>query len=259
MKARKFLIVALALSVATIACSQNNAKLPDGTSAKDVLPSKAQVDSVSYLLGINFGSFLKSYNFGEDLNFAEMKKGMLDFVRAEGNMNDPDLVNQFKINPELMNDLFNDFLEKRNNYTTALNLAKETKFLAENAKKAGIQTTASGLQYKIIEAGSEQKPGPQDTVLVRYKGSLLDGSVFDQVWGDDSEPIRLTLDRVIPGWTEGLQLVGKGGKATLYIPSELGYGVNGTQGIEPNSTLVFDVELVDVFPYIDPRIDPEEF
>ncbi|MBO4916920.1 MAG: FKBP-type peptidyl-prolyl cis-trans isomerase [Bacteroidales bacterium] len=259
MKARKFLIVALALSVATVACSQNNAKLPDGTSAKDILPSKAQVDSVSYLLGINFGSFLKSYNFGEDLNFAKMKEGMLDFVRAEGNMNDPEFVNQFKINPELMNDLFNDFLEKRNNYTTALNLAKETKFLAENAKKEGVQTTDSGLQYKIIEAGNDQKPGPQDTVLVRYKGSLLDGSVFDQVWGDDSEPIRLTLDRVIPGWTEGLQLLGKGGKATLFIPSELGYGAGGTQGIEPNSTLVFDVELVDVFPYIDPRIDPEEF
>jgi FKBP-type peptidyl-prolyl cis-trans isomerase len=257
MKARKFLIVALALSVAIVACSQNNTKLPDGTDAKDLLPSRAQVDSVSYLLGINFGSFLKSYNFGDDLNYAKMKEGMLDFVRAEGNMNDPEFVEQFKINPELMNDLFNSFLEKRNQYTTALNLAKETKFLADNAKKDGVQTTESGLQYKILEAGSEVKPGPQDTVLVRYKGSLLDGSVFDEVWGEDSEPIRLTLDRVIPGWTEGLQLMGKGGKAQLYIPSALGYGESGTGGIEPNSTLVFDVELVDIFPYADPRIDFE--
>lgn len=255
MKARKFLIAALALSVATVACSQNNTKLPDGTSAKDVLPSKAQVDSVSYLLGINFGSFLKQYNFGEDLNYAQMKEGMLDFLRAKGNTNDPDFVNQFKINPEEMNDLFNDFLDKRVKYMSALNLANETKFLADNAKKADVQSSASGLQYKIVEPGDENKPGPQDTVLVRYKGTLLDGTVFDQVWGEDSEPIRLTLDRVIPGWTEGMQLIGKGGKAQLYIPSALGYGENGTGGIEPNSTLIFDVELVDVFPYRDPRID----
>ncbi len=258
MKARKFLIVALALSVATVACSQNNAKLPDGTSAKDLLPSKAQVDSVSYLLGINFGSFLKSYNFGEDLNFAQMKEGMLDFLRAEGNQNAPEFVEQFKINPELMTELFNGFLEKRNAYQRASNTAKEKKFLEDNAKKAGIQSTASGLQYKIIEAGSEVKPGPQDTVLVRYKGTLLDGTVFDEV-AADAEPIRLTLDRVIPGWTEGLQLIGEGGKAQLYIPSELGYGANGTGGIEPNSTLIFDVELEKVFPYIDPRVDPEAF
>ena len=257
MKARKFLIVALALSVATVACSQNNAKLPDGTSAKDILPSKAQVDSVSYLLGINFGSFLKSYNFGEDLNYAQMKEGILDFLKAEGNQNDPEFVNQFKVNPELMNDMFNNFLEKRNEYLTAVNLAKEKKFLAENAKKEGVQQTESGLQYKIIEAGSGVKPGPQDTVLVRYKGALTDGTVFDEV-PEDAEPIRLTLDRVISGWTEGLQLVGEGGKIQLYIPSELGYGASGSGSIEPNSTLVFDVDLVQVFPYIDPRIDPEK-
>ncbi|MBR3012222.1 MAG: FKBP-type peptidyl-prolyl cis-trans isomerase [Bacteroidales bacterium] len=256
MKARKFLIVALALSVATVACSQNNTKLPDGTDAKALLPSKAQVDSVSYLLGINFGSFLKSYNFGEDLNYAQMKEGMVDFLKAEGNQNDPEFVNQFKVNPELMNDLFNSFLEKRNDYLMALNLAKENSFLAANAKKDGVQTTDSGLQYKIIEAGNSVKPGPQDTVLVRYKGTLIDGTVFDEV-DAESEPIRLTLDRVISGWTEGLQLIGEGGKAQLYIPSELGYGANGSGSIEPNSTLIFDVELVQVFPYIDPKIDPE--
>ena len=256
MKARKFLIVALALSVATVACSQNNTKLPDGTDAKALLPSKAQVDSVSYLLGINFGSFLKSYNFGEDLNYAQMKEGMVDFLKAEGNQNDPEFVNQFKVNPELMNDLFNSFLEKRNDYLMALNLAKENSFLAADAKKDGVQTTDSGLQYKIIEAGNSVKPGPQDTVLVRYKGTLIDGTVFDEV-DAESEPIRLTLDRVISGWTEGLQLIGEGGKAQLYIPSELGYGANGSGSIEPNSTLIFDVELVQVFPYIDPKIDPE--
>lgn len=256
MKARKFLIVALALSMATVACSQNNAKLPDGSSAKDYLPTKGQVDSVSYLLGINFGSFLKSYNFGGDLNYALMKQGMTDFLKAEGDQTDTNFVKQFKVNPELMNDLFNAFLEKKSEYESILATAKEKEFFDENGKKSGIKTTESGLQYNIIEPGNEVKPGPKDTVLVRYKGTLLDGTVFDEVPAGE-DPIELTLDRVIPGWTEGLQLLGEGGKATLYIPSELGYGARGTGVITPNSTLVFDVELVKVKPFADPRIDLE--
>lgn len=247
MKTRKFLIVALALSLATVACSQNNTvKLPDGTTYE--MPSKSQVDSVSYLIGINFGSFIKGYNFGDDLNFAEIKAGILDFVNAKGNQTDSTFIDQFKINPELMNDLFNDFLEKRSGYTAALNLANERKFFEDNLKNDGVQATGSGLQYKIIEAGNDVKPGPEDTVTVRYKGALLDGTVFDEVPAD-AEPITFTLNRVIPGWQEGMQLIGEGGKVQLFIPAVLGYGERGTQGIEPNSTLVFDVELLEVHPY----------
>ena len=143
MKARKFLIVALALSMATVACSQNNAKLPDGTSAKDLLPSKAQIDSVSYLLGINFGSFLKSYDFGGDLNYAEMKKGILDFLGAEGDQTDSNFVKQFKVNPELMNDVFNGFLDKRAAYNAAIASAKEKEFFDSNAMFDGTATTES--------------------------------------------------------------------------------------------------------------------
>ena len=257
MKARKFLIAALALSMATVACSQNSTVLPDGTDAKDLLPSKAQVDSVSYLLGINFGSFLKGYNFGDDLNYAEMKKGIIDFINAEGSQNDTNFVKQFKINPELMNDLFNSFLEKRSEYTNAVNKAEAAAFFAENLKNEGVEQTESGLQYQIIEAGNDVKPGPQDTVLVRYKGALVDGTVFDEVPAG-AEPISLVLNRVIPGWTEGMQLIGEGGKAKLFIPSELGYGERGANGIEPNSTLVFDVELVEVHPYVEPAAEDAE-
>ena len=252
MKTRKFLIAVLALSFATVACSQNNnVKLPDGTTYE--LPSQSQIDSVSYLLGINFGSFIKGYDFGEDFNFNEMKQGILDFVKAEGDQNDSTFLDQFKISPELMNDLFNNFLEKRSGYTQALNLAKEKAFFEQNAKEAGVEATESGLQYQIIEPGDQSvKPGPQDTVSVRYKGALLDGTVFDEV-SSEEEPILLTLNRVIPGWQEGMQLIGEGGKAKLFIPAELGYGERGTQGIEPNSTLVFDVELVEVRPYVAPE------
>lgn len=254
MKTRKFLIVALAMSLATVACSQNNTMtLPDGSTVD--LPSQSQVDSVSYLLGINFGSFIKGYDFG-DINYAQMKKGLDDFMNAKGNQSDSTFLDQFKINPELMNDLFNEYLDKRAKYSSALALVKEQEFFQENLKKDGIQATESGIQYKIIEAGSDVKPGPRDTVTVRYKGSLLDGTVFDEVPAGE-EPITFSLERVIPGWQEGMQLVGEGGKAQLFIPSALGYGENGTSGIAPNSTLIFDVELVEVHPYIDPRIDLE--
>lgn len=121
-------------------------------------------------------------------------------------------------------------------------------FLAENAKKEGVVVSDSGLQYIIEEAGSDVKAGPKDTVKVNYKGTLLDGTVFDETKG---EPVQLMLNRVIPGWTEGIQLVGEGGKIKLFIPAELAYGERGQQGIEPNSTLLFDVEVVEVHPFVE--------
>lgn len=214
---------------------------------KSLLPSKAEVDSVSYLIGVNFGSFIKNYNFG-DVNYSQLKKGIEDFIKAKGDFRDPEFGKQFKIDPNTMNELFNSFLEKRQKYTLAVNKEKGEKFLAENAKKEGVVVTPSGLQYIIEEAGSEVKPGPKDTVKVNYKGTLLDGTVFDET---KDEPVQLMLNRVIPGWTEGIQLVGEGGKIKLFIPAELAYGERGQQGIEPNSTLLFDVEVVEVHPFVE--------
>ena len=144
-----------------------------------------------------------------------------------------------------MNEVFNSYLAKRRDYTMALNKEKETKFLAENQKKDSVQVSASGLQYIIRAAGNDVKPSAEDTVFVHYKGTLLDGTTFDESPAND-EGIRMLLNRVIAGWTEGLQLIGEGGKIRLFVPSELGYGENGNRGIEPNSTLIFDVELVKV-------------
>ena len=119
-------------------------------------------------------------------------------------------------------------------------------FLAENAKKPGIKTTKSGLQYQILQEGKGKSPSANSNVRVHYEGRLLDGTVFDSSV-ERGEPIEFPLNQVIPGWTEGLQLMKEGGKATLYIPSQLGYGEQGVPGtIPPHSTLIFDVELIEV-------------
>ena len=119
-------------------------------------------------------------------------------------------------------------------------------FLAENAKKPGVKTTASGLQYVVTKEGTGKSPTAASTVKVHYTGKLVDGKVFDSSV-ERGEPIEFPLNQVIPGWTEGLQLMKEGGKATLYIPSNLGYGEQGVPGTIPaNSTLIFDVELIQV-------------
>ena len=241
MKANKIIpVLLMGLSLAACSGQPSGEALP-----KEFQSSKAQIDSVSYLLGINFGSFLKGYDFGSDLNYGEIVKGMKDFVNAKGNVQDPEFLEQFKIDPNKMNDLFNNYLEKRSSGLSMMQKQKSEKFLEANGKKAGVVTTESGLQYKIIEPGNDVKPGPQDTVWVRYKGTLLDGTVFDEV-AEDADPIRLTLNRVVAGWTEGLQLIGEGGKIQLFLPADLAYGEQGNQGIGPNNALIFDVELTKV-------------
>ena len=118
-------------------------------------------------------------------------------------------------------------------------------FLEENAKNDSVTQTESGLQYMVLKEGTGAKPGPTDNVTVHYTGRLLDGTVFDS--SVDGEPATFPLNRVIPGWTEGLQLMSEGAKYRLFIPSELAYGENGAgDKILPNSTLIFDVELIKV-------------
>lgn len=124
-------------------------------------------------------------------------------------------------------------------------VAKGAAFLAENAKKAGVKTTASGLQYEVITEGKGAKPVASSTVKVHYEGKLLDGTVFDSSI-KRGEPISFPLAGVIPGWTEGLQLMTVGSKYRFTIPSSLAYGEQGAGPIPPNAVLVFEVELLDI-------------
>ncbi|MCC8113555.1 MAG: FKBP-type peptidyl-prolyl cis-trans isomerase [Bacteroidales bacterium] len=126
------------------------------------------------------------------------------------------------------------------------NLRQGQAFLAENAKRPEVTTTPSGLQYEVLRQGDGATPLATEEVEVNYEGRLLDGTVFDSSY-QRGEPITFPLNRVIPGWTEGLQLMPIGSKYRLFIPSDLAYGQRGAgPAIGPNSTLVFDVELLDI-------------
>ena len=243
MKAIKFFAAALAVAFA-VSCNSSAPKV-----AVDVeMPTAAEVDSVSYLIGVNFGSFIKCNNFAEnlkELDMAQVKKGMEDFLKAEGNPYDPTFGEQFEIDLNKMGEILNGYLTKKMEYKKAVNKKLGEEFLAKNILKNDVDSTATGLQYTIVAAGADEKIQPQDTVWVNYKGTLLDGTVFDE-----NDSTKFVANRVIKGWTEGLGLLGEGGKATLYIPAELAYGENGNRNIEPNSTLIFDVEVLKVGKYV---------
>ena len=132
------------------------------------------------------------------------------------------------------------------NKAAAENIQKGTEFLDNNRNKEGVESTDSGLQYKnMVKGEGTENPSATDTVKVHYHGTLIDGSVFDSSV-DRGQPISFGLNQVIPGWTEGLQLMVVGDKTRLFIPSSLAYGGRATGGIPGNSTLIFDVELLEI-------------
>ena len=126
------------------------------------------------------------------------------------------------------------------------NVAKGKAFLEENKKKAGVQTTASGMQYIVMKEGTGAKPGLNDKVTTHYHGTVIDGTVFDSSV-ERGQPASFPVSGVIPGWTEALQMMPVGSKWKLFLPSELAYGERGAGGkIGPNSVLVFEVELLSI-------------
>lgn len=248
MKISKIFAIASA-AVLMVACGTPAAE--GSKEVRDLLPNKAQIDSASYLIGVNFGSWIKGNNFGE-LNYDQMVKGIKDWMKAEGTPQDSTFFKQFKIDPNEMNAVLDAFIQKRRAYTGALNKEKGENYIAEFLKQEGAQQTESGLAYKIINPGSDKKAvSSKDTVWVNYKGTHLDGTVFDQ-----NENISFPLDRVIKGWTEGMKLVGEGGKIQLVVPGDLAYGEYGNRNIEPNSTLVFDVDVNKVGTFVEPAEEP---
>jgi FKBP-type peptidyl-prolyl cis-trans isomerase FklB len=137
-------------------------------------------------------------------------------------------------------------MEEANKVDAEKNIKAGEEFLAANKVKEGVVTTESGLQYKVIEEGSGPKPSPTDNVTVHYKGTLINGEEFDSSY-KRNQPATFPVNGVIKGWTEALQLMSKGSKWELYIPSEIAYGAQGAGGaIGPNEVLIFEVELLEI-------------
>jgi len=191
----------------------------------------------SYAIGMNIGSSLKESLDADGIipDYDEFMKGFRDGITG-GNMR----FDSFEA-MTLIETAFNALSERKN----ADAMEQENAFLAENARKPGIRITSSGLQYEVITETTGRKPSDTDTVLVHYEGKLTDGTVFDNSH-DRGSPMDFPVNAVIPGWTEGLQLMGIGSKYILYIPSNLGYGPTGVGPIPPFATLIFTVELIDI-------------
>ncbi len=241
-------IVALSL-IATLglaACQPQQSATEQAAAPAIKKEEMTDAQKQAYAMGASMGMFVFTRNkqmeqFGEGLDTAAIMQGMKD------GMNDTLLFETDEIQ-QLAQAGEQAMRAKQQEMATQLaeeNLVKGAEFLAENGKKDGVVTTESGLQYEVMVAGEGASPVATDTVKVHYKGTLLDGTEFDSSYSR-GEPAVFPLNRVIPGWTEGVQTMKEGGKTRFFIPSELAYGERATGNITPNSTLVFEVELLEV-------------
>lgn len=202
---------------------------------------KTQKDKVSYSIGLDFGKNLKKQSV--ELNLDVLLRGIKDGVAdAKPAMTESEM-------QECMTTFQKEMMTKMSAKAKVdgeKNSKEGAAFLAENKKKAGVVTLPSGLQYKILKDGTGKSPKATDTVTVHYKGTMLDGKEFDSSY-KRGQPATFPLDRVIAGWTEGLQHMKVGSKYQFFIPSNLGYGESGYgPEIGPNATLIFEVELLGV-------------
>ena len=201
------------------------------------------MDKLSYALGLGIGQQLKQMGLKDVLKVEDFSQSIIDVLA------DADLKVSHAEGQKIVNDFFQKLEDvKRAEAAEAGKAAKADgeKFLAENAKKAGVITTASGLQYEVLTEGTGKKPKATDKVRCHYEGRLIDGTVFDSSY-QRNEPCDFGLQQVIAGWTEGVQLMAEGAKYRFYIPYMLAYGEGGAGAlIPPFSALIFDVELIKV-------------
>lgn len=196
---------------------------------------------LSYTFGMEIGNSLKQQ--GEELDLDVMFEAMRDVYEGR----------ETKLTIEEATKVRQEYVQRRQQEAAAereaqlaRNAEEGSAFLQKNRNEPGVMETESGLQYKIVTQGTGAKPAATDRVTVHYRGTLLNGTEFDSSYSR-GEPATFPLNGVIPGWTEGLQLINAGGKIMLYIPSELAYGERGAgASIGPNSTLIFEVELISV-------------
>lgn len=222
------------------ACSQQKSKKTDASQLKN------STDSISYSIGMQIGKNLNQ-QLKQQQKVELNKELLIEAISAAYSDGKTTLTDDQAM--ACLNKFQQKMMEKQQAEAQKAgeeNAKKGKAFLEQNAKKQGVKTTASGLQYEVIKEGDGKQPTAENTVTVHYTGTLTNGKKFDSSV-DRGEPATFALKGVIKGWTEGLQLMKKGAKYRFYIPSELGYGQQGAGGdIGPNEVLIFDVELIDI-------------
>jgi FKBP-type peptidyl-prolyl cis-trans isomerase FklB len=213
-----------------------------GTAMAQKKSPQTQKEKVSYSIGVNLGKNMKMQ--GLDIDQTLLLQGIKDGLNnSKTAMTDKDMestMNAFQ--QEMMGKM-----QAKQKVDAEKNKKAGDAFLAANKKKEGVVTLPSGLQYKIIKAGTGPKPTKDQTVRCHYRGTLVDGTEFDSSYKYGTEPVEFPVGQVIPGWVEALQLMPVGSKWQLVIPSDIAYGERGMgQAIGPNATLIFDLELVSI-------------
>jgi len=235
MKRSLLLAGIIASSVLVVACKEGG----DATAKKE-LALTTDIQKVSYGLGLNVGQNLQAQ--GIELDSATFTAGLDDALKkAEPRLKQEDIM-------KAMQEFQKQQMAKRKAERDASadkNKKEAEAFLAENGKKEGVVTTASGLQYKVLTEGKGAKPTADDTVEVNYKGTFLNGEEFDSSY-KRGKPVTFAVKGVVPGWTEVLQLMPAGSKWEVVLPSDLAYGPGGTGRIGPNAALKFDIELISI-------------
>ena len=229
------LIIALGIS----ACGHEKA------TEAEVVTIDTQDKKVSYLMGMENGKGIGST--GIDLDLAAYQQGFADgAAKLESKLSEEETsaaIQAFQQQMMAKREKMQKAEQEAAELESEANLKEGAAFLETNGAKEGVVTTESGLQYKIITAGTGAKPSKESTVEVHYAGRLLDGTEFDSSI-KRGVPVKFGVTQVIPGWTEALQLMTEGSKWELYIPADLGYGAGGQGPIGPNSVLIFEVELL---------------
>ena len=223
---KKYIKIALVVSVISSCQNLNQQKFN--------FDEANELEKVSYSIGINVATSIKSEGL-DSINSFYISKGFQDVFENK----------DLAINIEESNKIIGEYFNKKQDAKNQ-RLAIDSKiFLEQNKQKDGVMTTESGLQYLILSEGRGNNPTLNDNVTVHYHGTLIDGTIFDSSV-DRKQPATFPLNGVIPGWQEALQMMSVGSKWKIFIPSELAYGENGAGAIGPNSTLIFEVELLSI-------------
>ncbi|MCP5108180.1 MAG: FKBP-type peptidyl-prolyl cis-trans isomerase [bacterium] len=227
-----------------VGCQPGNAGTPDAAAGDQKVKLDSEIAKSSYAIGFNMGQSMR--NIKDKLDFAVVLQGLRDGFAGDDKAQMP-VADIRKTITAFQQKLRTEMNEKRK-AQGAKNKGEGEAFIKENAKKEGVITTKSGLQYKIIKKGTGASPKAVDTVEVHYRGTLIDGTEFDSSYKRGTT-IKFALNRVIPGWTEGVQLMKVGAKYKFFVPSNLAYGQRGAgQQIGPDAALIFDIELISIIP-----------